>query len=243
MEAILSSTEDDFFQYAERATEIAAPELRQALAALHKNRTFEVLPAACLEVALFQAVGPTQHLGALTAFRGGRIQWLDGSGGTLTQDWQTPHMYTTSEKAIELFQALLGANLIQIRNEPWKVGQTKLCPICGYDLSNRSWWPNGACEAAAAMGIALPPLDAPYYDICGGCGTEFGVDWAGASFGEIRRLWLEMVCPWWGSEKIPDEITANVQALGKYQQLESNLLRTPTDHPWSAMTRTSSVDR
>ncbi|WP_072376573.1 hypothetical protein [Hyphomicrobium sp. NDB2Meth4] len=79
-----------------------------------------------------------------------------------------------------------------------------------------------------------PPLDVPPFETCGGCGTTFGVDWIGATYGEMRQWWLERVCPSWASGGIAGENCADPDVLQAFARLSRDLLRTPNDYPLSA---------
>ena len=170
---------------------------------------------------------------ALTVFCGGRIQWCDDHEISLLQEWTTPHLYASEPKALQLWTALLEGNLAEIRHEPWIVGQTKFCPVCGHDLSNVPWWPRSEPTPEAPLDPHNFPFDVPYYEICGGCNIEFGVDWRGASFDQMRKWWLDSVCPWWRRDAITEVVVASrPTAMADYRRIEAILLRTPTDHPY-----------
>jgi hypothetical protein len=50
-----------------------------------------------------------------------------------------------------------------------------MCPVCFYGK------------------MTEPPMD---YNICECCGTEFGNDDCGVSFGELRKGWMNAGAPW-----------------------------------------------
>jgi hypothetical protein len=80
----------------------------------------------------------------------------------------------------------------------------------------------------------VPPLEVPPFQTCGGCGTTFGVDWIGATYGQMRQWWLDRACPWWAFGKIPEDVAASPHALEAFERLSRNLMRTPTDLPLSS---------
>jgi hypothetical protein len=66
-----------------------------------------------------------------------------------------------------------------------------LCPVCGYGMQE----------------------PAENYNICPSCGTEFGIHDVNASVQELRAVWLQNGCKWWGN---PDQQPVN---WNPYQQL------------------------
>jgi hypothetical protein len=230
MDAILVTTEDDGDGHYATATALDDGVLSAALDRINRNRSFFYLPAAFLSVMVPpspQQAGRT--LGTLTLFRGGRVQWEEGDVGSLAQDWRIPHVYSDTEGALRLWRVLLGGDVDAVRRREWIAAQTKLCPICGFDLSGLRWPARGGGDASTE-----PPLDLPTYETCGGCRTTFGVDWIGATYGEMRQRWLEKACPWWASSDVPAEVRSDPLALQAFERLSRDLMRTPTDYPLSA---------
>lgn len=231
MDFLFVSTENDDDGYFASA-DLTDAVLHHALDQLAANRQFFYLPA----VSLTAMTPPSAEqagtiVGTLTVFRGGRIQWVSAGLDGLAQDWCAPHRYVEPMTALRLLQSLRSGDIETIKRTPWIVGQVKLCPICGFDLSHLSW-PRVA--GVSNGGTDLPPFEVPPYEICGGCGTTFGVDWIGATYGEMRQWWIEKTCPWWASGQIPEDVAANPLALEAVERLSRNLLRTPTDLPLSS---------
>jgi hypothetical protein len=234
MDFMLVSTENHDDAYFASAQELTDAVLRRAIDQLAENRGFLCLPAVSLA-----AMSPPNEgqsgaaIGALTVFRGGRIQWARASLDGLAQDWRVPHVYTDALSALRLLQSLRSGDVQAIERMPWVAGQVKLCPVCGFDLSHLTW------RAVADTGLVetesgFPPCAVPPYETCGGCGTTFGVDWIGATYGEMRDLWLARVCPWWMSGEMPEHVRSDPAALAAFETLSRTLMRTPTDHPLSS---------
>ena len=69
-----------------------------------------------------------------------------------------------------------------------------ICPVCGFDGLGQPAWIN----------------DAPSFEICPSCGTEFGYDDGGrvgevraARQRELREAWKAAGCPWWSQNRLP----------------------------------------
>lgn len=238
LDALFDSTEanEDGQAYVPDVGLLSDTHLTRALDRLHANRGFQYLPSASLTVNVPASRAPDgavlagSTLGSLSFFRGGRIQWEAGDGSSGQQDWRVPHLYAGRDVALRLWRLLLAGQVDEVARAGWVVAQTRLCPICGFDLSDRVWpqWrPEGRGEDP------LPPLDVPRYSACGGCRTTFGVDWVGASFAEMRRFWLERDCPWWDTG-IPPQPSIDVATRIAFERLERDLMRTPTDMPLSS---------
>ncbi|HEY8544598.1 MAG TPA: hypothetical protein VIL36_06110, partial [Acidimicrobiales bacterium] len=67
-------------------------------------------------------------------------------------------------------------------------------PVCGYPGLDEPAWVD----------------DAPSYEICPCCGTEFGYQDVGheaearaARHRELRQEWIELGCPWWSNREPP----------------------------------------
>ncbi len=235
MDFILVSTENDDDAYFASARELTDAVLQRAIDQLGRNRDFLYLPAVSLT-----AMSPPSDgrggatIGTLTVFRGGRIQWSVRGLDALAQDWRIPHVYSDVPGALRLCRALRAGQIDLIASEAWTVAQVKLCPVCGFDLSALSWAPSSQADHSDAEDRHLPPLDVPHYQTCNGCETTFGVDWIGATYGEMRQLWLAKACPWWASGQIPRDVAASPGALAAFERLSRNLMRTPTDLPLSS---------
>lgn len=209
MDAILTSSDSERFGYMADVAMLSDEVLTSALDEIESSATFAYLPAASLSVMRpVSDAAPGQTLGTLTAFRGGRIQWEAGTIGTLAQDWQVPHLYVSRTEVLELWRKLARGAVDEIAMLAWRTEQTKLCPICGHDLGHLAW---RRLDSPAA---SEPPFEVPAYETCNGCGTTFGVDWVGATYGEMRQSWLR------ARPDPPPEARARLH-------------RTPTDHPLS----------
>jgi hypothetical protein len=234
MDFILVSTENHDDAYFASARELTDAVLQRAIDQLGENRGFSCLPAVSL-TALSPPTAAVSGatIGALTVFRGGRIQWARASLESLAQDWRIPHVYTDTLSALRLLQSLRSGDVQAIERMPWVAGQVKLCPICGFDLSHLAW-PTVVNTRPAETDGGCPPFEVPPYETCGGCETTFGVDWIGMTYGEMRNLWLARACPWWMSGEIPDHVRSDPAALAAFEALCRTLMRTPTDHPLSS---------
>jgi hypothetical protein len=234
MDFILVSTEDNDDCYFSRAADLTDAILENAINRLSLNRAFSYLPSASLS-----AMCPpreSQHgttIGTLTVFRGGRIQWSAGGMDALAQDWRIPHIYSDAAEAFRLWQALRAGDIAAVTGKVWTAAQVKLCPICGFDLLKLVWQATDA-SFDGRREESFPPLTVPPYETCGGCATTFGVDWLGSTYGEMRERWLERVCPWWASGRIPEAVRADPLALRAFERLSRDLMKTPTDYPLSS---------
>lgn len=235
MDFILVSTENDDDAYFPSAHDLTDAILQHAIEKLGQYRDFEYLPAASL-TAMSPPSADTSGatIGTLTVFRGGRVQWSAQGMDALAQDWRIPHIYSDAIGALRLWRSLRAGQSDLIAREAWTVTQVKFCPICGFDLSGLSWADVSHPNHSHSGDNHVPPLEVPPYQTCGGCGTTFGVDWIGATYGQMRQWWLDKTCPWWASGTIPEDVAASPRALEAFERLSRDLMRTPTDLPLSS---------
>ena len=232
MDFLLVSTENDDEAYFASARDLTDAILQRAIDQLEQNRAFQYLPSASLTAMLPPSVSQSgTTVGTLTVFRGGRTQWSENGIGSLAQDWRVPHLYVDAAEGLRLWQALRSGDLRAVTGQPWVLGQTRLCPICGFDLSHLSWQAVGTAQEAENTGV--PPFEVPPYQTCGGCRTTFGIDWIGATYGEMREFWLAQACPSWASGEVPEHVGSDPAAMKAFQVCRRDLMRTPTDHPLS----------